>query len=69
MEFLLLLNTFGMMLVFFGTAGAVLGWAAVRLLRSLRGEPEPPEERKYRAPRAASQWDPNHPLFGKRAGQ
>jgi hypothetical protein len=69
MEFLMWVNTFGMMLVLFATAGTVLGWAIVRLMRALRSPPAPPEERKYRAPRAANQWDPNHPLYGKRAGQ
>ena len=69
MEFLLLFNTFGMVTVLFAAAGAVIGWGLVRLVRALRGSPTPPEERKHRAPRAADQWDPNHPLFGKRAGQ
>jgi hypothetical protein len=69
MEFLLLVNTFGMVLVLFATAGAMLGWAIVRLVRALRSDPEPPEQGKYGAPHAANQWDPNHPLFGKRAGQ
>ena len=65
----MLVNVFGMVLVLFAAAGAILGWAIVRLVRALRSDPEPPEQRKYRAPRAANQWGPNHPLHGKRAGQ
>ena len=70
MEFLMFLETFAMVLALFASAVSVMVWALRRfmdLARASFGNTENPKRRA--APRGVDQWNPNHPLFSKRAGQ
>jgi hypothetical protein len=69
MELLLLAQAFGWMVALLASATAVIVWASIRIARSLKRFLGDAEKSKRRPPRPASQWDPNHPLFSKRAGQ
>jgi len=70
-EFLLLLvEVFGWALVLLVGAIGVLVWALIQIARSLaRSFDNTQKSDHHRAFRPVNQWDPNHPLFSKRAGQ
>jgi amino acid transporter len=64
---LLLLTSTALVLVLFASAIGVAIWTFRRLTGLVAGSAE--ELEKPRRTRRLDQWNPDHPLFSKRAGQ
>jgi hypothetical protein len=65
---LLLLASCIMVAVLFGSAGGVVVWMLRRFVGVAAGSDEL-AERPHRLASRVDQWDPDHPLFSRRAGQ
>jgi len=70
MELLLLVESFAMVVVLLASAVAAVVWAFRELVRSVTARNSGANQSAARrGSRRVDQWDPNHPLFSKRAGQ
>lgn len=58
-----------MLLTLFASVIGVIAWALREVVRVMMTPPETDILRRHRVAPPVDQWDPNHPLFLKRAGQ
>jgi hypothetical protein len=65
---LLLLVTFAWLVVLFASTVGILAWVLRRFGGMVAGSEEAAEKPRRRT-RRIDQWNPDHPLFSKRAGQ
>lgn len=66
----MLVEAFASVLVLLASVTSVIVWVSIHIARwASRTFSSKEKSDRRRVPRPANQWDPNHPLFSKRAGQ
>ena len=67
MEFLFFVETLAMLLTLFASVIGIIAWALRELVKFVIEPSDTGTSRRRPVARPVDQWDPNHPLFSKRA--